>query len=67
MRVVRSFMWNGEPTIEGAELTLPNAFAHEMRHSGKVEFIDANPKPVVTEQPRPNAIPPEKKPAKAKE
>lgn len=57
VKVIRSFIHKGQPTEVGKSLVLPNDFAHEMRHSGKVEFIDPDPVPVKTEQPAPNAIP----------
>jgi hypothetical protein len=67
VRVLLSFNYNGNPTEVGAQLTLPGSFAYEMRHCGKVEFIDADPRPepAVPASP-PNAWVGDKAPAPAK-
>lgn len=68
VRVLLSFMWKGDPTAVGTKMVLPNDFAHEMRHSGKVEFTDPDhPVPLKTapDQP-PNALPTERVAAKGK-
>lgn len=65
--VLLSFMWKGEPTTVGKKMVLPNDFAHEMRHSGKVEFTDSDPVPLKTEPDQPpNALPVERVVAKGK-
>lgn len=56
-----SFMWNGEPTKVGDELTLPNAFANEMKSANKVVLVDSDPTPIKIEpSPPPNVLPPER-------
>lgn len=68
VRVLNSFWWKDHATKVGDEILLPTPFAHEMRHSGKVEFFDPDPKPIVVEPPPlpPNIIPPDRIPAAIK-
>lgn len=58
VKVLRSFWYEGVATAVNATLALPNALAHELRHAGKVEFVDGDPQPVeVKPAPPPNQIP----------